>query len=100
MKKVMVAFIAFFFLSLPATDALTWIAFFVVWEGNVYEITEEQVPASEIRERIGEVNSEANDMTGDYYGNASNYFPVGTDYFAIDGVSTVDAVTVEVEEGQ
>ncbi|AQQ52609.1 hypothetical protein [Planococcus lenghuensis] len=100
MKKAMLLFISLFFLSVPAVSALEWANFFVVWDGNIYEITEEEIPSSKIGERIGEVTSQANDMTGDFFGNASNYFPTGTDYFTIDGFSANTAIAVETEEGK
>lgn len=42
---------------------------FVVWEGNVYEVTDEEVSKNDIEKEIGQVKTIPNDMTGDYYGN-------------------------------
>ena len=80
--------------------ALTWAYPFVVWEGKVYEVMQEDVlPESDIGEAIGHVETAADDMTGDYYGNASNYYEKGTAYYALKGISSDEAIAVETGEG-
>lgn len=93
-------FVLFLFSFTFSVQALSWAYSFVVWKGNVYEVTEEHVLASEIGKEIGEVKTEPNDMTGNYYGNASNSYPKGTKYYEISGTSTESAIAVEVEEKQ
>lgn len=36
-------------------------------------------------------------MTGEYYGNASNYYPKGTKYYEIKGTSTSTAIAIKNE---
>lgn len=81
-----------------SAQALSWAYPFVVWSGNVYEVTTEEVKNSVISKRIGEVKTKPNDMTGDYYGNASNEYPKGTQYFSISGISTNTAIAVQVKK--
>ncbi|MGE7919083.1 hypothetical protein ACQKM9_09045 [Viridibacillus sp. NPDC093762] len=73
---------------------------FVVWDGKVYEVSEVVLLDENIGNVIGEVNTKPNDSSGDYYGNASNTFEVGTKYYEISGVSMADAIAVENEKGQ
>lgn len=96
MKKLF--FILFMLIYTSSVQALSWAYSFVVWNGNVYEVTKEKVLEKEIGESIGEVKTTPNDMTGNYYGDASNVFPKGTKYYEINNVSTDLAIAVEVEE--
>lgn len=83
-----------------SAQALSWAYSFVVWNGNVYEMTDEIVVENEIGEHIGEVKTTPNDMTGEYRGNASNEFPKGTKYYEINNVSTEIAIAVEIKENK
>ncbi|WP_431803529.1 hypothetical protein [Halobacillus andaensis] len=94
MKKIASLFIAFFLFSSISVQALDW-APFVVWEGKVYNVTEEIIPEEEIGDVIGEVNTKPNERTGSYYGNASNVYPKGTKYSEIEGTSTDAEIAVE-----
>lgn len=100
MKRPVLFFILFIFAFTSSVQALSWAYPFVVWNGNVYEVKEELVRKSEIGESIGEVKTRPNDMTGNYYGNASNAYPKGTKYFEINNISTKTAIAVEVAENQ
>lgn len=82
-----------------SVQALSWAYPFVVWDGKVYKVTEEKLLESEIGESIGEVETRPNDMSGDYYGNASNGYPKGTKYFKINDKPTSSVIAVEVEDG-
>ena len=98
--KTVLFFILFIFSFTSSVQALSWAYSFAVWNGNVYEVTEENVLESEIGKVIGEVKTKPNEMTGNYYGNASNSYPKGTKYYEIKGTSTESAIAVEVEEKQ
>ncbi|MBY0123053.1 hypothetical protein [Bacillus sp. S/N-304-OC-R1] len=95
-KSIFILFMFFAFCS--TTQALSWAYPFVVWKGNVYEVTDEDV--IKVENVIGEVKSKPDDRTGDYIGDASNIYPVGTKYYEISGVSPSDALAVVVEEGK
>lgn len=88
------------FLTNSSVQALSWAYPFVVWSGNVYEVTDEEVIDSLTGKLLGEVKTKPNDMTGYYYGNASNLFPKGTEYFEISGISTSTAIAVKKEKGK
>lgn len=96
MKKILI----FFFLILLMTTsvhALSWAYPFVVWDGNVYEVSKEKVSEEDIGRNIGKVKTKPNDMTGGYYGDASNAYPIGTNYFEIKGKPTSIVIAVEVK---
>lgn len=98
MKKLPILLLLLFF-TVSSARALEWAYPFVVWNGNVYEVKlEEMIEESEIGKRLGEVETKPHKMTGDHYGNASNYFPIGTNYFEIKGTSTSTAIAIEDNE--
>ncbi|UOE94722.1 hypothetical protein [Alkalihalobacillus sp. LMS39] len=97
-KKIMILMV-FMVLITPPVQALSWAYAFVVWNGNVYQVTGEEVGESFIGQQIGKVTTKPNDMTGRYYGNASNSYPKGTKYYEIEGIETNEAIAVEEKAG-
>ncbi|WP_114571432.1 hypothetical protein [Exiguobacterium flavidum] len=88
-------FLSLLLFSTPA-HALSWAYPFVVWDGKVYEVKQENViPKEEVGKRIGEVKTIPNDMTGRYYGDASNMYPKGTAYHAIEGKNRDKTIAVK-----
>ncbi len=82
-----------------SVHALSWAYPFVVWEGKVYEVKrEEMIADSKIGKSIGEVRTKPKEMTGNYYGDASNYYPKGTKYYEIKGISNTSAIAVEKDK--
>jgi hypothetical protein len=78
-----------------SVQAIKWQYPFVVWKGKVYEVKQEEfISDSEIGKKIGEVKTKPNDI-GNYYGNASNFYPKGTKYYEIIGISTSKAIAVK-----
>lgn len=73
-----------------------WEYSFVVWNGNIYKITEEY--AVKVTEEIGEVTKYL-DMEGISTENVSNKYEKGTKYFSIEGVNTNDVIVVEEKDG-
>ena len=67
---------------------------FVVWDGYIYQLTDEYVES--VDEEIGEV-TKYSDMEGTYSGNFSNEYEKGTKYYAIQGISTGEAIAIEDE---
>ena len=91
MKKVILLTLLFTFMISSSVHSVSWAYVFVVWEGNVYEVKQdESIADSEIGEVIGKVKTIPNDMTGSYFGNASNYYSKGTKYYKMKGISTAD----------
>ena len=98
MKKITFLSLMLIFMISSSVQAHKWAYAFVVWDGKVYEVKEEQIiEESEIGESIGEVNRQPNPNTYRYYGNASNFYPVGTPYYEIKGISTSTAIAVKVD---
>lgn len=98
MKKVMLFSLLLAFVFSSTAHALSWAYPFVVWDGKLYEVKQEGiVPENDIAEAIGQVKTAADDMTGDYYGNASNYYEKGTVYYALKGVSPDEAIAVDAD---
>lgn len=97
MKKIIPVALLIIFIFCGTAHALSWAYPFVVWDGKLYEVFEEEpLPASDIAEPIGRVAAMAHDMSGAYYGNASNYYPIGTVYYAVDGKDPSKTMAVEV----
>lgn len=92
---VLIVFLTMF--ALPV-QSVSWSYPFVVHDGNVYEVTDEEV--IHVGSQIGEVNRKTEKMTSDYSGDASNIYPVGTAYMDIIGLPTDIAIAVETAPGQ
>lgn len=96
MRRITVLSLLLIFMISSSVQALSWAYPFVVWKGKVYEVKQEEtIEDSEIGKIIGKVKTQPNDMTGNYYGNASNYYPKGTKYYEINGQSTSTAIAVK-----
>ncbi|RQW74147.1 hypothetical protein EBB45_13075 [Lysinibacillus composti] len=93
--KQMILTMGMILLLTTTASALSWAYAFVVYNGNVYEVTDEVVSVSEVDEQIGEVKSKPDDQTGDYYGDASNFYEIGTKYYEIKGTSKKEAIAIE-----
>ncbi|WP_404428663.1 hypothetical protein [Sutcliffiella horikoshii] len=98
MKRCLLLFVICFTVASSTAHALSWAYKFVVWEGGVYEVTEEVVDASDIGKKIGEVKRMADDRSGSYYGDASNFYEKGTKYYAIKGIDSGSAIAVEDQQ--
>jgi len=78
------------------SSATDWVYSLVTWDGYVYEVTYELV--TEIDKEIGQVTSYSNmEQLG---GNFSNTYKNGTKYFSIKGISTEQAIAVQIKDGQ
>lgn len=96
MRRIVLLSLLFVFVISSSVQALSWAYPFVVWKGKVYEVKrEEMIGDRNIGKVIGEVKTKPNDMTGNYYGDASNYYPKGTKYYEIKGTSASAAIAVE-----
>lgn len=100
MKRFILLLLSMLVLVESSASALDWAYGFVIWDGKMYEVkTDQPVTSESIGERIGEVKVEADDMTGNYYGDASNSFEKGTGYYEIIGTPSDEAIAVEEENG-
>ncbi|WP_442599872.1 hypothetical protein [Neobacillus sp. D3-1R] len=96
MSRIVLLLILFIFGVHTSVQALSWAYPFVVWKGNVYQVTDEKLTSSHIKKRIGFVETEPIEMTGNYYGNASNAYTIGTGYYEIIGVPYNTAIAVRI----
>jgi hypothetical protein len=95
MRKIALLSLLFILMFSISVHAIKWQYPFVVWKGKVYEVKQEEfISDSEIGKKIGEVKTKPNDI-GNYYGNASNFYPKGTKYYEIIGISTSKAIAVK-----
>lgn len=62
MKRIILLFLLFIFISITSAQALSWAYSFVVWNGSVYEVTEESVLEDEIGNLIGQVKTKPNEI--------------------------------------
>lgn len=101
MKKTLCMTILFLLIHSISANALSWAYFFVVHDGKVYEVKEEVlIQQTELGKAIGKVETKADEYSGDYYGNASNYYEIGTRYYKIQGVPITESIAVETQVGQ
>jgi len=91
---LLLAFVIAFPSIVYATD---WAYRLVVYDGGTYEVTDEAVDESRIGKKIGKV-TRYSDMRS-YGGNFSNYFPKGTAYFEITGMSISQEIAVKTGDG-
>ncbi|MEH7386411.1 hypothetical protein V7147_13540 [Bacillus sp. JJ1521] len=100
MKKILSLTIVFLLIHTNFAGALSWAIAFVVHDGKVYEVKEDiLLNQSELGNMIGKVETKPDEQSGDYYGNASNYFEIGTRYFKIGDIPINEAIAVETEAG-
>ncbi|MFJ8262772.1 hypothetical protein ACIQ4I_12590 [Rummeliibacillus sp. NPDC094406] len=85
--------IIFFLLFTTSVNALKWAYPFVSWDGYVYQVLDERIPDDKIGKEIGEVDT-IPDEIGDFNGNASNRYDIGTKYYQIVGKKTSNAIAV------
>ncbi|MFE6169871.1 hypothetical protein ACFVP8_18655 [Viridibacillus arvi] len=96
-KQIIALFIFICFMTLPNHSSATkWVYSLVTWDGYVYEVTDELI--TEIDKEIGHVTSYS-DMEP-LGGNFSNTYKKGTKYFSIKGISTEQAIAIQVKDDQ
>ena len=84
-------------LAMPTVYA-SWAMQFVVYSGNMYEITATQIDVQKIDKKIGQVTSYSS-REGTYSGNFSNAYPVGTEYYALKEIDPQQAIAVKTNDG-
>jgi hypothetical protein len=78
-----------------------WKYAFVVYDGNIYVVSETHIEPDKMGKKLGEVTVYSHLESGGriFSGNFSNQFPKGTEYYEIKGVNTKDAIAVKKSEG-
>ena len=103
MKRIPFLTIILVFLISSSVQAFEWAYSFIVWDGKEYEVKEEEIIAeSQIGKKIGKVKTQPyyysdRSEAMKHYGNASNIYPIGTEYFEIKGISPSTAIAVKVD---
>ncbi|WP_313892204.1 hypothetical protein [Psychrobacillus sp.] len=93
---VAIIFLACAFILFPMKSLASWAYEFVVWNGDVYVVSDEAI--ENVNKEIGHV-TKYSDREGTYSGNFSNVYPKGTSYFSIEGVSTDEAIAIQGKDG-
>lgn len=97
-KKIGSLSILVLLLLAPNVRALSWAYEFVVFDHKLYVVqVDATVDKMMIGDKIGEVKVEANDYSGDYYGDASNTYAKGTPYYEIIDTPISEAIAVAVD---
>ncbi|MCR8658790.1 hypothetical protein [Paenibacillus endoradicis] len=74
-----------------------WAHKFVVNDGKSFIISDNPIETDQIGSKIGKVTS-FSDEEGTYWGNFSNYYPKGTEYYSIKGVDIDEAIAIKVND--
>ncbi|MFJ7975963.1 hypothetical protein ACIQZI_09750 [Peribacillus sp. NPDC096379] len=96
MRKIMSLFFVFLIgcTFLISTTYASWAYAFVVYDGNIYVVSETHIKPNKIGKKIGKV-TKYSDREGTYSGNFSNQFPKETDYYEIKGATTKEAIAIK-----
>lgn len=97
MKNIIIVLVTFSLICIQNVSyATSWAYLFVVWEGNIYVVSEGEY-VTEVEQVIGEVTNYSDmEQLG---GNFSNAYPKGTKYYSIKGINSEDSIAIEVEGG-
>ncbi|OPA73735.1 hypothetical protein BVG16_26970 [Paenibacillus selenitireducens] len=78
----------------------SWAYPFVKWDDVNYKITSEEVPRTDIEQRIGKIKRFSDRESSSVSNGFSNAYPKGTKLYAIKGISQKDGIALEVEDGR
>lgn len=98
MNRFCASCLAILLIAVPTKVMADWAYFFVVWDGYVYVVQDQQVDENEIGKEIGHV-TRYSDREGSYSGNFSNAYSKGTKYYELKEVSTDESIAVEPSPG-
>jgi hypothetical protein len=99
MKSIKIVFIVVILLLIPFNTVYAkWAYNFVVYDKNVYIITDRTVDTELIGSKLGQVTKYSS-HEGTYSGNFSNTYPKGTKYYKIIGTDVNKAIAVKEIDG-
>lgn len=100
MKKFIIVILAIVaFMPMRSMNA-DWAYSFVVYSGNIYEISDDElIPSEEIDKKIGQV-TRYSDHEGTYRGNFSNIYPKGTPYYSIKNIDPKEIIAIKPHEAE
>lgn len=98
MKKFIIVILTIVALLPLHTISADWAYSFVVYSGDIYEISDDiLIPSEEIGKKIGQV-TRYSDHEETYSGNFSNTFPKGTAYYSIMNTDPKKAIAIKTGE--
>ncbi|MNO33034.1 hypothetical protein D3C76_230400 [compost metagenome] len=98
MKKFLLVILALVSLMPIRTMSADWASSFVVYSGDIYEISpDELIPSDEMDTKIGQV-TRYSDHEGTYSGNFSNTYPKGTPYYSIKNTNPKEIIAIKTDE--
>jgi hypothetical protein len=98
-KMFKIILIAGIMLLLPFTTVYAkWAYEFVVYNKNVYIVTDKKISPELIGTKLGQVTKYSL-REGTYSGNFSNTYPKGTKYYEITGVDVKELIAVKDTDG-
>lgn len=99
MKSIKTVLVLVILLIIPFHTAYAkWSYQFVVYNKNVYVITDKKVNAELIGSKIGRVTTYST-HEGTYWGNFSNTYPTGTKFYEIIGSDVNKVIAIKKENG-
>ncbi len=98
MRKFIIVILAVMALMPLHSVSADWAYSFVVYSGDIYEISEDELILSDkIDKKIGEVTNYS-DHEETYKGNFSNTYPKGTAYYSIKNVNSKEIIAIKTKE--
>lgn len=98
-KTIKIIIVAMILLSLPInTVNAKWAYPFVVYNKNIYIITDKKVNTELIESKLGRVTKYSS-REGTYSGNFSNTYPKGTKYYKIKDTDVNEFIAVNEKDG-
>lgn len=99
MKNIKIILLVAILLLIPFYTAYAkWANSFVVYDKNVYIMTDKKVDSELIGSKLGQV-TKYSDREGTYSGNFSNTYPKGTKYYKINDVDINESIAVKEKDG-
>lgn len=100
MKKFIIVILAIVALMPLHAVSADWAGSFVVYSGDIYEISDDElIPSEVIDKKIGQV-TQYSDHEGTYSGNFSNIYPKGTSYYSIKNIDPKEIIAIKTHEAE
>ena len=97
--RIKIILLTLILLSLPYSIASAkWAYQFVVYQKNIYVISEQKIGAEFIGAKLGHVTKYSG-TEGTYSGNFSNTYPKGTEYYQMKEVDVKEAIAIKEKDG-
>ncbi|MFS0727656.1 hypothetical protein [Paenibacillus sp. 1P07SE] len=84
-------------ISTGTNSSADWAYSFVIWNDDIYEITDEKIDQDQIGKELGEIK-QFSDTEGIYDNGFSNRYPPGTKLYSIKGVELSEYIAIRNED--